>query len=105
MFLGVEDVYAIELEEITELSTSVSVDKALLKALEAMYTVNYSARTINRLYLLLISKKFTSLSIIYRVVKSVYYASVLTPDMSFAVRCKRISKHDFTSINIIRVVG
>jgi len=25
--------------------------------------------------------------------------------MSFAVRCKRISKHDFTSINIIRVVG
>lgn len=97
-----EDVYAIELEEITELSTSVSVDKALLKALEAMYTINYSARTVNRLYLLLISEKFTSLSIIYRVVKSVYYASVLTPGMSLAARCERISKHDLTSINVAR---
>jgi tRNA (guanine6-N2)-methyltransferase len=106
MPLGVEDVSARELAEITGLSTSVDVGKVFFRGpLEAMYTVNYSARTINRLYLLLAREEFTSLSDIYRIAKSVDYTSVLAPDMSFAVRCERVGEHDFTSIDVARVVG
>jgi 23S rRNA G2445 N2-methylase RlmL len=105
MPLRVEDVSARELAEITEMSTSVDVGKVFFRGpLEAMYTVNCSARTINRLYLLLAREEFISLSDIYRVAKSIDRTSVLTCDMSFAVRCERIGKHYFISINVARVV-
>jgi len=106
MPLGVEDIAARELEEIMGSIVRVDVGKVFFKApISAMYAVNYSARTINRLYLLLARSEFTSLEDIYRVARSIDYTTVLTPEKTFAVRSERVGKHSFTSIDVARVVG
>jgi tRNA (guanine6-N2)-methyltransferase len=104
--LGVEDITAGEVEELVGSLTSVDVGKVFFKApLEAMYLINYSARTVNRLYLLLVRDYFEDLNDIYRIAKNVDYTTVITPDKSFAVRCERIGNHIFTSVDVARVVG
>ncbi len=70
-----------------------------------MYVVNYSARTINKLYLLLVRDYFEVLNDIYRIAKSIDYITAVTPDKSFAVRYERIGNHLFTSVDVARVVG
>jgi tRNA (guanine6-N2)-methyltransferase len=104
--LGVEDVAAGEIAEITGSPVAVDVGKVFFKApLREMYRVNYLARTINRLYLLLYRGEFKDLDDIYRASKSIDYSEVISPNMSFAVRCERIGSHSFTSIDVARVVG
>gem|GEM_PF-3291865 len=79
--LGVEDVAAKELEEVTGSQVKVDVGKVFFRApLIAMYIVNYSARTINRLYLLLAREKFNSLEDIYSIAKGIDYTNIITPD-------------------------
>lgn len=104
--LGVEDVAAKELEEDMGLQVNIDVGKVFFRApIKAMYIVNYSARTINKLYLLLARENFNSLEDIYRVAKNIDYTDIITPEKSFAVRCERIGEHGFTSIDIAKVVG
>jgi len=80
--LGVEDITAGEVEELVGSLTSVDVGKVFFKApLEAMYLINYSARTVNRLYILLIRDYFEDLNDIYRIAKNVDYTTVITPDI------------------------
>ena len=59
MPLGIEDITAEEIEELVGSIPTVDVGKVFFRApLEAMYVVNYSARTINKLYLLLVRDYF-----------------------------------------------
>lgn len=102
---GIEDLAAGEMEELVG-SAKADVGKVFFRApLEAMYVVNYAARTVNRLHLLLAREEFESLGDIYGVAKGVDYGPLLGPDRSFAVRCKRIGEHPFTSMEVARVVG
>lgn len=102
-----EDVARSELEEISKVVVkSVEAGKVFFEAdIEAMYSLNFSARTVNKLYLLLTKEKFESLEDIYRIAKSIDYTEVLNPWNTFAVRSERLGNHNFTSIDVRRVVG
>ena len=104
--MGIEDIAAEEITRSGGSSVEVGVGKVFFKAnLEAMYRLNYTARTINRLFLLLTRDVFERLEDVYRIAKSVDYAQFISPDSSFAVRSVRVGVHDFTSIDVSRVVG
>ena len=102
---GIEDLAAGEMEELVGSATA-EVGKVFFRApLEAMYVVNYAARTINKLHLLLAREEFENLRDIYGVARGLDYVPLLMPDRSFAVRCKRIGEHPFTSVEVAKVVG
>jgi tRNA (guanine6-N2)-methyltransferase len=104
--VGLEDIAAQELEELVGVRVDVDVGKVYFEARpEAMYLVNFAARTINRLFVLLLKERFERLEDIYRLVKSINFTEVMDPDKPFAVRSERVGKHDFTSIDVSRVVG
>jgi len=102
-----EDVARSELEEISKVVVeSVEAGKVFFKAgIEAMYSLNFSARTVNKLYLLLAREEFESLEDIYRIAKSIDYTEIINPWNTFAVRSERLGNHNFTSIDVRRVVG
>ena len=67
--------------------------------------LNYFARTIERVILLLLREKIGSLDEIYKFTKKIDFTQWIKPKQSFAVRAKRVGEHDFTSIDIAKVVG
>lgn len=103
---GFEDVASSELEKFGALNISSRVGKIFFKGHEdLMYILNYSSRTINRLFILLLQESVENLSNIYRVTKSIDFSEVIKPKQSFAVRAERVGKHTFTSMDIRKVVG
>jgi len=102
---GIEDIAAEEMRELVG-PAEAEVGRVSFRApLEAMYVVNYASRTVNRLYLLLTREEFEDLRDIYRIAKGLDYGPLLAPDRTFAIRCKRIGEHPFTSLEVSRVVG
>jgi len=73
--------------------------------LDAMYLLNYYARTINRVYLSLARGVFNDLRDIYHEAKSIDYTTIIPAESTFAVRCERAGSHEFTSLDVARVVG
>ncbi len=72
--------------------------------LKLMAKLNYMARTLERIMILLAVEKFATLDDIYRIVKSLDFGWI-KPDQSFAVRPLRAGEHDFTSLDVGRVAG
>ena len=70
-----------------------------------LYLSNSFLRTANRVFIELISGYHNGLDDIGRAAASVDYAPYIGPGMSFAVRAERVGNHDFTSIDVGRVVG
>jgi len=70
-----------------------------------LYLSNSFLRTANRVFIELISGHHESLEDIGRAALSVDYSLYIGPGMSFAVRAERVGSHDFTSIDVGRVVG
>ena len=72
--------------------------------LKLMARLNYGARTLERIMILLAVEKFETLDDIYRIVKELDF-SWIRPDQSFAIRPLRVGEHDFTSLDVGRVAG
>ncbi len=72
---------------------------------ERIFWLNFLARSINRVILLLGLEEVETLQDIKRVVNSIDWGEFIFPEQSFAVRAERVGKHDFTSLDIAREVG
>ncbi len=70
-----------------------------------IYLLNYSARSINRVILLLLHTEIRTLDDIYKSVKSIDWPEYINKNQTFAIRATRKGKHDFTSLDIARVAG
>ncbi|MEM3346270.1 MAG: tRNA (guanine(6)-N2)-methyltransferase [Desulfurococcaceae archaeon] len=104
---GLEDVCAAELKELIGVEPQVDVGKVFFNgSVEAIYTVNFSSRLINRLFIQVLREKGVSkLEDVYRLMKSVDYEDLIPPDKTFAIKSERVGKHDFTSLDVSRVAG
>ena len=70
-----------------------------------LYLSNSFLRTANRVFIELISGHHEGLDDISRAAVSIDYTPYIGPGMSFAVRAERVGDHEFTSIDVGRVVG
>lgn len=104
--VGIEDICAQELSQLIGADTELGVGKVFFKGgLDTIYRVNFASRTTSRLFIQLVRDRVTILDDVYRLLKSVEYSDYLRPDTAFAVRCERLGKHSFTSLDIARVAG
>jgi len=104
--LGIEEVAAEEVCELGASSATPDVGKVFYEGdLKLMYLSNFMLRTVNRVFVLLLREKFKDLADIGRLAKSLTYSEFINKDLSFAVRAERHGEHDFTSLDVKRVVG
>ncbi len=104
---GLEDISAREIEVLGGKIREVRVGKGrvfLEGDLELVVKLNYLARTVERVMVLLKVEKFESLNDIYRIVKEIDF-SFIKPNQSFAIRPLRVGEHEFTSLDVGRVAG
>ncbi|MEM1610802.1 MAG: tRNA (guanine(6)-N2)-methyltransferase, partial [Sulfolobales archaeon] len=103
---GIEDIAAEELSSLDASIRGYGRSKVFFEGyLEDIYRLNFSARTINKIFIELAHERFERLEDIYRVARGIEYTGILDPGRSFAVRCERLGEHSFTSIDVARVVG
>ncbi|MCD6428678.1 MAG: hypothetical protein J7L12_03575 [Desulfurococcales archaeon] len=104
--LGIEEVAAEEVRELGASSVTPDVGKVFYEGdLRLMYLSNFMLRTVNRVFVLLLRERFKDLADIGRLAKSLTYSEFINKDLSFAVRAERHGEHDFTSLDVKRVVG
>jgi len=72
---------------------------------EDIFRLNYLGKTIHRVILVLDSGEFTSLEDLYTRARSIDYTEYILPDQRFAVKTKRSGVHNFTSVDVSRIVG
>lgn len=72
---------------------------------DAIYRLNYLSRSLHRIILLLHEATFNELDDLYRIVRGIDFSEYIEPHQSFAVRPERVGIHNFTSIDVGRVVG
>ncbi len=72
---------------------------------ETIYLINFLARSINRLYIVLEQTTFETLRDIVRTVREIEWDRYIGQGQTFAVRANRIGKHNFTSIDMARETG
>ncbi|HIE22651.1 MAG TPA: class I SAM-dependent RNA methyltransferase [Candidatus Korarchaeota archaeon] len=104
--LGLEDIVAKEIEELTGARCDIDVNKVLFRGdLDLIPKLNYLSRCANRIFILLLKEGFHDLKDIYSKTRCINFSYYIEPDQSFAVRAIRHGIHDFTSIDVARVVG
>ncbi len=104
---GLEEVAAKEIESLSGKVTEVREGRGRIffeGDLKLMAKLNYVARTLERIMILLAVEKFETLDDIYRIVKDLDF-SWIKPNQSFAIRPLRAGEHDFTSLDVGRVAG
>jgi len=104
---GLEDIAAREIESLGGKVTEIRHGKGRVffeGDLELMAKLNYMARTIERVMILMTVEKFKDLDDIYRIVKNLDFTWI-KPDQSFAIRPLRAGEHNFTSLDVGRVAG
>ena len=104
---GLEHVSAREVEELGGRITEIRKRKGRIffeGDLKLMVRLNYMARTLERIMILLAIERFETLDDIYRIVKNLDF-SWIKPNQSFAIRPLRAGEHDFTSLDVGRVAG
>lgn len=72
---------------------------------EEVFRLNLFSRSLFRIFFLLRRLRFRKLEEIYDGTRGVKFGDYISEDQSFAVRAERQGKHDFTSLDIARVVG
>ncbi|MEM1922489.1 MAG: THUMP domain-containing protein [Nitrososphaerota archaeon] len=103
---GLEDVAADEVWRLLGVEAFTDVSKVFFEStLEGCALLNFSAKSINRLYLLLARSKASSLSEIESVVGSQSFQEFIGREQSFAVRAERHGVHSFTSLDMAATVG
>ena len=104
---GLEEISIKELEEKFGIEASILHKGALCfeGREEHIYELNYLAKTLHKIVVLLFKEEVNDLKDIYKLARVIDYTKFILPSQSFAVRAKRSGKHDFTSIDIAREVG
>jgi len=104
--LGLEDIVAMEIEGLTGARCEVDVNKVFFKGdIELIPKLNYLSRCANRIFILLLRERFEGLNDIYSCSRSISLLDYVEPDQTFAVRATRHGTHNFTSLDVARVVG
>jgi tRNA (guanine6-N2)-methyltransferase len=103
---GLEDLACREIERLTGGSAVPDVAKVFFQAdIESVYLLHLKASLLNKIFIALCRQSFTKLDDLYRIARGVDYGWIIDKDQSFAVRSERIGVHDFTSMDVSRVVG
>ncbi|MEM3731666.1 MAG: tRNA (guanine(6)-N2)-methyltransferase [Candidatus Bathyarchaeia archaeon] len=104
--IGLEDIAAKEIEALLGCKAEQGVGRITFEGDTAdIYLLNLKARTINKFFIQLCRSKFENLEDIYRLAKSLDYTWIIDSEQSFAVSSQRIGVHNFTSMDVSRVVG
>jgi tRNA (guanine6-N2)-methyltransferase len=104
--IGLEDIAAMEVERLIGSKAEQDVGRILFEGqVSDIYMLNLKARTINKLFILLYRSNFESLDEIYKIARNLDYTWMIDPQQSFAVRTERIGVHDFTSMDVSKVIG
>lgn len=104
--IGIEDVAAKEVETLLGVKAQPDVGCILFEGrMSDVYTLNLKVRTINKIFIQLCRSFFENLEELYRVAKNLDYTWIIDAEQSFAVRTQRIGMHNFTSMDVSRVVG
>jgi len=105
---GIEDIVA------QDLKLSFNVDAKLLGFRGKVFTqgdedlifmLNFAARSINRVVILLAKCEVGALTEIRDIVNDIDWSLYINRKQTFAVRAERVGKHNFTSMDIAREVG
>ncbi len=103
---GLEDLVCREIEKLTGGNAVPDVAKVFFKTeIKNLYLLHLKASMLNKIFIALCRERFTKLDDLYRLARGVDYGWIIDKDQSFAVRSERIGVHDFTSMDISRVVG
>jgi 23S rRNA G2445 N2-methylase RlmL len=103
---GLEDVSAAEVAELSGACADVGRDKVLFAATWAQVSdLQVRARTLHKLHLLLLRAEAKGLDDVGAAAKTVDWGAHIQPGQAIAVRPTRSGTHDFTSIDVGRVVG
>lgn len=70
-----------------------------------IFALNYLGKTIHKVILLIDYGEFSDLNDLYRKTRAIDYTQYFLPEQRFAVRTKRFGTHEFTSMDVSRVVG
>jgi tRNA (guanine6-N2)-methyltransferase len=105
--MGIEDVSSKEIEEILGCRAIPDIGRVFFEAdlKEAVYCLNLEARTLHKVLVQLCRGNFEQLNDIYKLAENVDYTSFIGENQSFAVRSERVGVHNFTSIDVSRIVG
>jgi len=103
---GLEDIAASEVLEITGYKAQADVGKILMDLpLSKVALLNYSCRSLHRVYILAAYGEVFSLEDVERIAREVDYVNYVDAEQSFAVRAERHGEHSFTSPEIAAKVG
>jgi len=103
---GIEDIASKEVERLIDCKAAPDVGKILFEAsIESVYILNLKASTLNKIMIQLCREYFDKLDDLYKLAKKIDYGWLIDTDQTFAVRSERVGVHNFTSIDISRVVG
>lgn len=104
---GLEEIAVKEISEIT--GESIRVDhRGLAKfqsSEDAIFLLNYRAKSLHRIILLLLEANFSTLRDIYRKGLEIDFFGLFRRGQKFAVRAERRGEHAFTSMEVERVLG
>ena len=104
--IGLEDVAAKEVENLLGGKVEQDVGRIIFEGqVPDIYLLNLKARTINKIFIQLCQSKFANLEDIYKLAKNLDYQWIIGQEQSFAVRTQRLGIHNFTSMDVSRVVG
>ncbi|MGB9727636.1 MAG: tRNA (guanine(6)-N2)-methyltransferase [Nitrososphaeria archaeon] len=103
---GIEDLASSEVEMLLKVKCVPDVGKVFFQSnLESIYILNLCASMLNKVMICLCKTYFENLNQIYYLVRQVDFSQYILPDQSFAVESERYGVHDFTSVDVSRVVG
>ncbi len=103
---GLEDVAAAEISRLLGVDVVTDVSKVFFDASpEGCALLNYSAKSVNKVYLLVARGEATGLAEIEGLAAAPSLVELIDRGQSFAVRAERHGEHDFTSLDIAAAVG
>jgi tRNA (guanine6-N2)-methyltransferase len=104
---GLEEIAIKEVEELIKVKANFFHPGAIIFDSEekAIFKLNYLSQSLHRIILLFHFSEFNDLNDIYSKVVNLDLTDFIHFNQSFAIRAERFGKHNFTSIDVARVVG
>ncbi len=103
---GLEDIVATEVSRLLGVDAVTDVSKVFFETtLEGCALLNYSAKSVNKVYLLVARGEVEGLAEIEEIAAAPVIVELIDRYQSFAVRAERHGVHDFTSLDIAAAVG
>ncbi|MCS7145875.1 MAG: THUMP domain-containing protein [Nitrososphaerota archaeon] len=103
---GLEDIAAAEVSRLLGVGAVADVSKVFFEAsLEGCALLNYSSKSLNKIYLLVTRCEVEGLADVDSVVGSAGLVELIDREQSFAVRAERHGTHAFTSMDLAASVG